>query len=700
MTEFNAETGTPLPDMDQANYAPGSTPLPVVFATTDQFEHMAITAIVPSLTNPRKTFDPVTLAELAESIKASGVHQPVLLRPLPGSRLQDTFALPEHNPHHSLELNHQARERAKAMRPTHELVAGERRFRACKLAGVSTIPALIRDLTDNQVLEIQIVENLQRDDISPLEEAEGYQHLCEATGISKEDVGTKIGMSRAYVYGRLKLLDLSQDCKQALRNGDIDASRALLIARIPDTALQQKAVAEATRKDYKNDVISTRELQIWLQKNVMLRLEGAPFNVADAQLCQAAGSCKTCPKRTGASPDLFSDVDGADICTDPPCYQAKEAAHRAQLVAHAEAKGMRVIDGKEAKAIFKLSFQSTMGDYTRLDQRRHDTGDADGPTLRKLLGTDTADLKAQGIELVLIEHPYTRELIEAASTVQSEALLITRGLIKQTLAAESADHQIQMLRNSVDAQVKKESRLAIFATLVKNVHAFDCQGAHANLIPADLLRAWLMSQTYDMDTDDTAECLDMPKDDATDDEAMRLRIQSMPDVALWKALAIIMIRADLPSYHKQPEDMPAFKALAETIDTDIDQVAKDTRTKLKTELEGKISDLKKLITPDKPVAPKPAEVKPSKPARAAKTTKEEAAKGIAQALQAQLPMGFAIGQRVRVLDSSTLALTHQKWAGKEGEISQQSDDRSWIVTFQGRNGGMAKFDSTAIEVVA
>ena len=118
-----------------------------------------VACIVASTTNPRKTFNQVKLAELAESIKASGVHQPILVRPLPPERLADTFA---------------ERRRGEAL-PTHELVAGERRWRGCQLAGVAEIPAMIRELTDAQVLEIQIVENLQREDVSELEEAEGYE---------------------------------------------------------------------------------------------------------------------------------------------------------------------------------------------------------------------------------------------------------------------------------------------------------------------------------------------------------------------------------------------------------------------------------------------------------------------------------------------------------------------------------------------
>jgi ParB/RepB/Spo0J family partition protein len=288
MKDYSATTGTALQEDD----------------TPAAFHNLALDRITPSLTNPRKTFDPAKLAELATSIKASGVHQPVLVRPLPGSRMADTERTVQY-----------------------ELVVGERRLRASALAGMDTIPAMVRTLTDDQVLEIQVVENLQRDDLTPLEEAEGYEHLMQHTGLSADELGAKVGKSRSYIYAKLKLLDLCQEVKQALRDGTVDASRALLIARIPDGKLQIKALSMATTPTGSHvDAMGVRAFSTWLQQNVMLRLEHAPFQITDAHLVPAAGSCKECPKRTGAAPDLFADVASADICTDPACHQAKEQA--------------------------------------------------------------------------------------------------------------------------------------------------------------------------------------------------------------------------------------------------------------------------------------------------------------------------------------------------------------------------------------
>ena len=256
----------------------------------DHFDHLPLAVLVTSPTNPRKHFDPVKLQELAESIRATGVHQPILARPLPGSRLQETF---EH-----IRL---ADGSLKPL-PTHEIVSGERRFRACRIAGLATVPAMVRALTDEQVLEIQIIENLQRDDLTELEEAEGYEALMQHSGLNAEAVGAKIGKSRSYVYGRLKLLELGPDGREALRQGRIDASHALLIARIPDTKLQAQAVKDiAADASGETPARSYRASKRLVRSHYMLKLSDAPFDIHDASLVPASGSCSTCSKRTGAA---------------------------------------------------------------------------------------------------------------------------------------------------------------------------------------------------------------------------------------------------------------------------------------------------------------------------------------------------------------------------------------------------------------
>lgn len=674
LKEYSASAGTALPD--------------TAAAAPDAFAHLALKAITTSLTNPRKHFNPTRLAELTESIRASGVHQPILVRPLPGHRVADT-----------------------TRDITHEIVSGERRYRASLDAGLANIPAMIRDLSDDQVLAIQLVENLQRDDLTELEEAEGYQALMAATQLTADLVGGKIGKSRSYVYARLKLLDLSQECKQAMRDGHIDATRALQIARIPDTALQTKALAESQRKDYHGEpYYSTRAFALWLQQNVMLKLENATFKITDARLVEAAGSCKDCPKRTGASPDLFADVAGTDICTDPACYHTKTEAHQAALRAKADAKGMRIIEGAEAKEICRR-YGSYLEGYSRLSEQRDDAKEP--ATLGKLLGKDAP-------APVLIENPWTKELVEAVPTDEAEGILLAKGLIKATeaqadkeRAAKNLEWQINALKSKAESAINKQTKISQYEALRTAVRAMPDKAVASLLTPA-LLRAWLISRLDDYDNDEAiaqACCIELPEDCTDGDEYMRLHLQAAPSAQLYRAAALWMVSDDIFSMNNT-----LFSALAEPLSVDLDALHAQAAKKVKAETAAELAALKKQLkaatpaaTPDAEPAPAatapaaPAKASPKASARKGKMTPEEALSGIAGAMQnIEMPVGFVTGQRVRITtDTDKLGTFGKKWAGKEGTVTKRDPSGShWDVTFKGRNGGVQMFAEDQMEALA
>lgn len=166
------------------------------------FADIDLALVDPSSTNPRRHFAQAYLDELAGSIKDKGVLQPVLLRPKAKGRF--------------------------------EIVAGECRTRAAKLAALTHIPAILRSLSDEQVLEIQLIENIHRRDLTPLEEARGYRALIDSnpTKHSAESIATRIGMSPAYVWDRLKLNDLIAEAKKILDLGLMTVGHAILIARL------------------------------------------------------------------------------------------------------------------------------------------------------------------------------------------------------------------------------------------------------------------------------------------------------------------------------------------------------------------------------------------------------------------------------------------------------------------------------------
>ncbi|NOS67947.1 MAG: ParB/RepB/Spo0J family partition protein [Candidatus Peribacteraceae bacterium] len=181
---------------------------------TIEMVHLEISKVTPSKTNPRKNFDAAALQELSISVKKHGILQPILVRPLNGSG-------------------------------TFEIVAGERRFRAAKAAELKEIPATVRELSDQAVLEIQVIENLQREDLHPMEEAEGYRQLIaiRPKGEAPYDaarIAERIGRSVKYVYDRIKLLNLIEPLRKEFSEDKITAGHAILLARL--SAKDQKLV--------------------------------------------------------------------------------------------------------------------------------------------------------------------------------------------------------------------------------------------------------------------------------------------------------------------------------------------------------------------------------------------------------------------------------------------------------------------------
>lgn len=398
--------------------------------TTETFAHIPLARIVASTTNPRKHFDQAKMAELAESIRASGVHQPVLVRPLPASRVADTTHMDP--------------------RPDYELVSGERRYRASEAAGLPTIPAMVRPLTDSEVLEIQVVENLQRDDLHPLEEAEGYERLMHAhePPLTADQIGERIGKSRSYVYARLKLLNLCPEGQQAMRDGWLEPSTALLVARAPSSKLQIDILGNL--KDWNDEPLSHREASALIQRQYMLRLSEARFKITDATLIPSAGSCKLCPKRTGADPDIFADVSGADVCTDPPCFKAKNEAHTEQALKTARESGANIIEGREAKALIPHSYTGRVEGYLRLDDA------ADSPTdkpLRKIIGKL---LEEEGITPTLVADPHHGgELVAVVDHATASRLLAKKGHQDE---AEAIDKRAQASEKEAERAQKAKDQ--------------------------------------------------------------------------------------------------------------------------------------------------------------------------------------------------------------------------------------------------
>ncbi|CAG9194002.1 ParB family protein [Paraburkholderia caribensis] len=360
-------------------------------------DFMPLGSIRPSPTNPRKRFSEAEQAEMIASVRKHGLLQPMLVRPWP-----DEPGL-------------------------FELVAGERRHRAATAAGLKDVPVLVRDLSDDEVLHIQIVENLQRKDLHPLEEADGYKVLSDR-GHTLEQISDEVSQTKTYVAQRLKLCALNASTRKLFFDGKLNAKTALVIARMP-TDLQDKAAKEITTPRWTGELMSVREASDHVQTNYMLRLDQAPFKTADEQLVPAAGACGPCPKRTGNQSDLFGDVKSKDVCTDPACYAKKRDAAAAQKRVEAETSGRKVIAGKDAKVTQPYQHGALVGGWVKLDERCYD--DPKQRTYRQIIG-------AKGVKsAALLESPHGGEMIDVMQKSDLKKALADKGIQARSTGASN-----------------------------------------------------------------------------------------------------------------------------------------------------------------------------------------------------------------------------------------------------------------------
>ncbi len=204
---------------------------------------LRISEIEPNRSQPRKEFDEAALADLADSIREHGVIQPLLVRPLPSGGYQ--------------------------------LVAGERRWRASRMAGLSEVPVVIRELSDHETMELALIENLQRQDLNPMEEALGYRSLMDEYQMTQEEVAKVIGKSRPAIANSLRLLALTQPVAEWIQEGKLSAGHGRALLALEDEAAILEAAQTALKKH-----LNVRETE----KNGPVRSKPAP---------------KTCPAGKG-----------------------------------------------------------------------------------------------------------------------------------------------------------------------------------------------------------------------------------------------------------------------------------------------------------------------------------------------------------------------------------------------------------------
>ncbi len=174
---------------------------------------LRLTEIEPNRNQPRTNFDEEALSELAESIEKHGLIQPIVVRPTAGG--------------------------------VYQIVAGERRWRACRMAGLAEVPVVIKELDDQNYFEIALIENLQREDLNAVEEAQGYKTLVDTYGLTQEQVAESVGKSRSAVTNALRLLNLDEASLSALKGGEITAGHARALLAVDDLDIRAQMLAAA-----------------------------------------------------------------------------------------------------------------------------------------------------------------------------------------------------------------------------------------------------------------------------------------------------------------------------------------------------------------------------------------------------------------------------------------------------------------------
>lgn len=543
------------------------------------FGDIPLDCIRASKTNPRKIFNDDRLQELAKSIQIQGVAQPILVRPMETIDGVTYF----------------------------EIVAGERRFRASRIAEMGTVPAIVRELSDQTAYEIQVLENLQREDLHPLEEAEGFDVMMKQYHDTADQLAEKVGKSKAYIYASLKLCALEPGPRKAFYDGLLTKSTALLVARIPVKDLQVKCTAEIATGN--RGVLSTRNAAEHIANNYMLQLAKAPFKPEDLDLCKKAGACSACPKRAGNQPIVFADV-AADVCTDPVCFQAKKDAHGARIKKIAIESGRKVITGVEAKKILPYQYNRLEG-YALLGDKNY--ADDKGRTYRQLLGEDSP-------HIALFENPYDGSLVEVVKLADIKTTLIEKGVGVRDLERR-VESKAQEKSKEDKAKREREYRKQLFSEIHHSTLMVNLVDADLRLVACQLfdrLQSNMPSTKLVMDLHGWTEAMLSYPDRSG---KLRAAVEAFTPAELNQFIrdCVLSCELDVNVYTATSKDEPA-NLLAYAARTEVD--AKKIRSEIDAAAKAK-SDLKK-----KSVDKKAAKAAPAKAPAVAATAKKPAAKKV------------------------------------------------------------------------
>ena len=395
------------------------------------YRPIAIDDISPSNTHiqamRRARFNQAALDELSASVRTLGVLQPILVRPHPESE------------------QHKGD-------PAFEIVVGERRWLAATAAGLAQIPCVVREVSTADLVKVQLIENLQREELHAMEEAEGYAQLMQDSGTNAEAVAELVGKSRSHVYGRLKLLTLQPDARAAFYAGELDASRALELARLTDPKKQAQILKLALQQNWRGDgpALSVRALREEIaKKGLTLPLDRAPFSLDAANLlrfvkrrkgvenCEALPACLGCPMRAGAGSD-----DDPDVCTDTACYRDKEKDVQRRRRLEAEQAGRTIVKmdagrGAQLPGYIDLDAEAEFDGYP---EPQPEAPEGDDETTPEYQAYEVAAQKWEAAEQAW--RPRTYRQLLADTQLTPTLIEDKRGTLREVLPIKEAKKQL------------------------------------------------------------------------------------------------------------------------------------------------------------------------------------------------------------------------------------------------------------------
>lgn len=633
---------------------------------------LALTELVRSKTN-RQIVEDDALLEMAATMKVYGVLQPLLVRRLPGTRLQDTF------------------EDEATRHASHEIIAGERRFVAARLAGLHRVPVHIVAADDTHAVVMQLIENLHRENLNPLDEARGIQQLVDDFNMTRDAVANALKRSHTHVVESLRLLKICPEAIAALKAGTLNRSVALLVAQRPTPALQVEFTRKALTGGPDGGPLSYRSAKDLAQRQYMTDLTQAPFALDNAQLLPKVGACTQCPKRTGANPELW-DKAGADVCTDTACFADKKEAHYDALRAEAQAKGRKIITGREARELMPTEGATPKG-YILLDKP---TRKGETEPMRQVLGQEVPQGK-----VVLIETP-TGGVVEAVPVRAAGEALQAKG------AAGKADKKAPTrTKQELEDEYQQRWRSAAVRATIEGLRV-DADPESLDHLPEQA--AYRVILTVARETDDSAlrAIFQLPAhfDDDALETAVRSAAQGAPRL---QNMVLLMLAAAFDwgrLYNRPADEALHLESVALIAKVDIGAIKREVQQAMNAEA------VERAAQADAETAAPADKAKPALKSKAkgkgtvdgtGKASQAEAMAGIAQALSEQAPQTntFEPGQSVRVridLKNAKGALMLTK--GAAGVLTSKTGDRAWMLNvpdLPGANGLIA--DYTELEAI-